>query len=178
MHDEERITLAPGVALRAIATPGHTPDHHCYLLEQAGAPAARSRGGSLMVGAVGRTDLCGPRGKCRQLLAHDMFPRCAASTACPTTWPCTRPTGLARSAPRPAARSAPRRSVERATNHLFRIDDEDRFVEQLLAGSDRSPPTSLYCLSSTGGDPAASRSFLGSTGSTSTPSSTTSTPAP
>ena len=29
---------SPGVALRAIATPGHTPDHHVYLLEQAGAP--------------------------------------------------------------------------------------------------------------------------------------------
>ena len=28
VHDEERITLAPDVTLRAIATPGHTPDHH------------------------------------------------------------------------------------------------------------------------------------------------------
>ena len=28
--DEQRIDLAAGVALRAIATPGHTPDHHVY----------------------------------------------------------------------------------------------------------------------------------------------------
>ena len=59
VHDEELIDLAPGVALRAIWTPGHTPDHHVYVLERDGSPVSLFTGGSLMVGAVGRTDLCG-----------------------------------------------------------------------------------------------------------------------
>ena len=71
VRDEELIDLAAGVALRAIATPGHTPDHHVYLVESDGSPVALFTGGSLMVGAVGRTDLCGP--DLAEPLAHEMF---------------------------------------------------------------------------------------------------------
>jgi len=47
--------------LRALATPGHTPDHLAYLLLEAGEPVALFSGGSLMVGTAGRTDLLGPQ---------------------------------------------------------------------------------------------------------------------
>jgi len=47
--------------LRALHTPGHTPDHLSYLLSDAdGRPHSLFSGGSLMVGAIGRTDLFGP----------------------------------------------------------------------------------------------------------------------
>ena len=133
VHDEERITLAPGVTMQAIATPGHTPDHHVFLLERGGTPVALFTGGSLMVGAVGRTDLCGP--DLAEPLAHDMFhslrrlaglpddlavyPTHGAGSFCSPPGGTDRTTTLGR---------------ERTTNGLFRLDDEDTFVEQLLAG--------------------------------------------
>ena len=52
-------------------TPGHTPDHLAYLFVADGAPAALFSGGSLMVGAVGRTDLLGDER--REDLARDLF---------------------------------------------------------------------------------------------------------
>src|SRR5262245_18486372 len=60
VSDGQRIELARRSSLRAIATPGHTPDHHAYVLERDGEPVGLFSGGSLMVGTVGRTDLCGP----------------------------------------------------------------------------------------------------------------------
>lgn len=56
--DELRIG---GLRLVAMETPGHTPEHLSYLVyEEGGAePAAVFSGGSLIVGAAGRTDLLG-----------------------------------------------------------------------------------------------------------------------
>ncbi len=131
--DEERIALAPGVTLRAMATPGHTPDHHVFLLETDGAPVALFTGGSLMVDAVGRTDLCGP--DLTEPLAHDMFHSLRRFDGLPDDLPVhpTHGAGSFCSAPGGADRTSTL-GRERATNHLFRIDDEDTFVEELLAG--------------------------------------------
>ena len=46
--------------LRAIHTPGHTPDHLSYLLIDGKRPRALFSGGAVMVGAIARTDLLGP----------------------------------------------------------------------------------------------------------------------
>jgi len=46
--------------LRALHTPGHTPDHLSYLLLEGGRPRALFSGGAVMVGAIARTDLFGP----------------------------------------------------------------------------------------------------------------------
>jgi hydroxyacylglutathione hydrolase len=47
--------------LRTRRSPGHTPDHLCYLLVDAGGEElAVFSGGALMVGAIARTDLFGP----------------------------------------------------------------------------------------------------------------------
>jgi hydroxyacylglutathione hydrolase len=143
VHDEERITLAPGVRLLAIATPGHTPDHHVYLLEHDGTPAALFTGGSLMVGAVGRTDLCGP--ELAEPLAHDMFHSLRRLAHLPdnlAVYP-THGAGSFCSAPGGADRTTTL-GCERATNHLFRINDEATFVEQLLAGFGSFPTYFTY----------------------------------
>lgn len=50
-----------GVSLRALATPGHTPHHTAYVLQEAGSPVAAFTGGSLLIGGVGRPDLVEPR---------------------------------------------------------------------------------------------------------------------
>ena len=48
------------VAIRALHTPGHTPDHKSYILIDGGRPRALFSGGAVMLGAVARTDLFGP----------------------------------------------------------------------------------------------------------------------
>ena len=128
------IVLAPGRVLRAIATPGHTPEHLAYLLEDNGVPVALFSGGSLMVGTVGRTDLLGAaqaeplarqlfRALAREIvvLPDDLavYPTHGAGSFCSAPGASERTTTIGR---------------ERATNPLFSITDEDEFVHQLLAG--------------------------------------------
>lgn len=45
------------LVVRAVRTPGHTPDHLSYVLVEGGSPVAVFTGGSMLYGTVGRTDL-------------------------------------------------------------------------------------------------------------------------
>ncbi|MEU0567332.1 MBL fold metallo-hydrolase [Nonomuraea sp. NPDC005983] len=58
--DSVIIDAASGLVLRAMATPGHTPHHTSYVLEEDGTAVAAFTGGSLLIGAVGRPDLVEP----------------------------------------------------------------------------------------------------------------------
>ena len=130
----ETVDLAAGVTLRAIATPGHTPDHLAYLLLVDGTPKALFTGGSLMVGAVGRTDLLGDEQ--REELARAMFRALHAEILTLPDDLAVYPThgaGSFCSAPSGSARTTTI-GTERATNPLLSIDDEDRFVATLLDG--------------------------------------------
>ena len=49
-----------GVSIRALHTPGHTPDHKAYLLLEDGRPRVMFSGGAVMLGSIARTDLFGP----------------------------------------------------------------------------------------------------------------------
>ena len=130
----DEIRLRAGLALRAIATPGHTPDHLAYLLCENDRPTALFSGGSLMVGTVGRTDLLGPEPRedlARQLYRalHDeiltlpddlaVYPTHGAGSFCSAPGASERTTTIGR---------------ERSTNPMLAIGDEDTFVERLLAG--------------------------------------------
>jgi hydroxyacylglutathione hydrolase len=46
-----------GLTLRALATPGHTPDHLSYLILDRSNEVGVFKGGTLIVGAAARTDL-------------------------------------------------------------------------------------------------------------------------
>ncbi|AIR96073.1 MBL fold metallo-hydrolase [Streptomyces glaucescens] len=59
--DGDTVDVDAGLVLRAIATPGHTPHHTSYVLEQDGPGVAAFTGGSLLIGTVGRPDLVEPR---------------------------------------------------------------------------------------------------------------------
>lgn len=63
VHDGDRteIDTRAGLSLRALATPGHTPHHTAYALEENGTAVAVFSGGSLLIGTVGRPDLVEPR---------------------------------------------------------------------------------------------------------------------
>jgi hydroxyacylglutathione hydrolase len=69
LRDGDQFT-AGGLRIRVIATPGHTPTHLAYLIEDGGtedgdtedggSAGALFTGGSLLFGSVGRTDLISP----------------------------------------------------------------------------------------------------------------------
>jgi hydroxyacylglutathione hydrolase len=129
----EDIDVADDVVLRAIATPGHTPDHLALLLH-GGEPVALFSGGSLMVGAVGRTDLLG--NEQRDALARELFRALRADIlTLPDNVPVypTHGAGSFCSAPAGASRTTTI-GREIATNPMLGIDDEDLFVETLIAG--------------------------------------------
>ena len=131
VSDGEGIVLAPRVRLTALATPGHTPDHYAYIVEHDGRSVALFSGGSLMVGAVGRTDLCGPG--LAEPLAHEMFRSLRRFDDLPgelTVYP-THGAGSFCSAPGASDRTSTLEH-ERATNALFSVRDEGEFVTQLV----------------------------------------------
>ncbi|MFJ3658751.1 rhodanese-like domain-containing protein [Streptomyces nigra] len=61
VSDGDTEKIDEGVVLRAVATPGHTPHHTSYVLEEDGRAVAAFTGGSLLIGSVGRPDLVEPR---------------------------------------------------------------------------------------------------------------------
>jgi hydroxyacylglutathione hydrolase len=129
--DGDVVSLTDSLTLDVLATPGHTPDHHAYVLRRGGAPMAVFTGGSLMVGTVGRTDLCGAEQT--EPLAHQMFHSLRRFDELPDdlgVFP-THGAGSFCSAPGASERTTTL-GRERATNVLFRVSDEDEFVERLI----------------------------------------------
>ncbi|MFD7973434.1 rhodanese-like domain-containing protein [Streptomyces clavifer] len=61
VSDGDVIEVDQELSVRALATPGHTPHHTAYVLEDGGTPVAAFTGGSLLIGTVGRPDLVEPR---------------------------------------------------------------------------------------------------------------------
>ena len=60
VHDGDRVPISEALALRVMATPGHTFTHVAYVLETEGRVAGVFTGGSLLYGSTGRPDLLGP----------------------------------------------------------------------------------------------------------------------
>lgn len=129
-----------GPTLRALSTPGHTPEHLAYLLLDGSRPVALFTGGSLLVGAVARTDLVSPdrteelaRSMYRSLrerilpLPDDLpvYPTHGAGSFCSAPAGGERTTTIGR---------------ERASNPLLAAANEDAFVALLLGGLGTYPP--------------------------------------
>jgi hydroxyacylglutathione hydrolase len=131
--DNDQLT-AGTLTVTAMRTPGHTPGHLSFVLGEAGhGPFAVFTGGSLLYGAVGRTDLIGPaqteeltRAQYRSVrrLAAELpgevavYPTHGFGSFCsatPTTGTCSTI------------------AHERLANIALR-SDEDTFVRELLAG--------------------------------------------
>jgi hydroxyacylglutathione hydrolase len=130
----ECIELGDDLAMVALATPGHTPDHHAFVLYGDAAPQALFSGGSLMVGAVGRTDLCGP--ELAEPMARAMFralhEKLLVLPDDLRVYP-THGAGSFCSAPAASERTSTI-GRERMNDPLLAIHDEDEFMERLLAG--------------------------------------------
>lgn len=121
-----------GLTLRALATPGHTPEHLSYLLLDGPEQLAVFTGGSLIVGAAARTDLAGSentealaRAQYRSL--HRLVDELADTTAVLPT----HGAGSFCSAPPGAARTTTI-GEQKLTNPLLAAPDENAFVRMLL----------------------------------------------
>jgi glyoxylase-like metal-dependent hydrolase (beta-lactamase superfamily II)/rhodanese-related sulfurtransferase len=135
----ERLDVG-SLTLEALATPGHTPEHLAYLLSDGSSPVALFSGGSLLVGAVARTDLISPEQT--EILARSLFrsiqeqllslpddlavyPTHGAGSFCSVAPGRDRVTTIGR---------------ERTSNPLLAAIDEDVFVARLLGGFGTFPP--------------------------------------
>ena len=121
-----------GLTLRAWATPGHTDEHLAYLLLDGPKVLGVFTGGSLLVGAVARTDLSGPENA--EPLARSQYASLRRMLTLPdvtAVYP-THGAGSFCSAP-PGAERTTTIGRERAANPLLAAVDEEAFVKALLS---------------------------------------------
>src|SRR6266550_1940772 len=72
VHDGDTLRVG-SIELRALETPGHTPESISWLLIENGRAAKVLTGDTLFIGDVGRPDLAGGRGYTPQMMAAMMF---------------------------------------------------------------------------------------------------------
>ena len=138
VRDNDQI-IAGSLTVTAMHTPGHTPGHLSYVLSETGGdPIAVFTGGSMLYGAVGRTDLISPdqtepltRAQYRSVhrLATELpdevavYPTHGFGSFCSAT---------------PTAGTSSTIGTERRVNVAMRTD-EDAFVTELIAGLSAYP---------------------------------------
>ncbi|MCX4658361.1 MBL fold metallo-hydrolase [Streptomyces uncialis] len=137
--DGDTVQVDEGLALRALATPGHTPHHTSYILEEDGRGVAAFTGGSLLIGGVGRPDLVEPRlteqlARAQHASAH----RLADTLADEVPVLPTHGFGSFCSSGSGAGGGASTIGAERLMNAAL-SRDVDSFVTELLAGLDDVP---------------------------------------
>ena len=139
LGDGDEVDLG-GLTLKALATPGHTPEHLSYLLLDGARPLALFSGGSLLVGAVARTDLIAPERteELARALWRSLHDRVLGLSDDLAVYP-THGAGSFCSAPAGAQRTTTI-GRERATNPLLAAPGEDAFVKILLGGLGSYPP--------------------------------------
>jgi glyoxylase-like metal-dependent hydrolase (beta-lactamase superfamily II)/rhodanese-related sulfurtransferase len=130
LGDADEVDLG-GLTLRALTTPGHTPEHLSYLLLDGHRVLGVFTGGSLLVGAAARTDLVDPAQT--EPLARAQYRSLRRLTALPDATPVypTHGAGSFCSAP-PGAERTTTIGREKATNPLLAADGEDAFVRALI----------------------------------------------
>ncbi|MFJ5017718.1 rhodanese-like domain-containing protein [Streptomyces griseoluteus] len=146
VHDGDTVEVDAhaGLTLRAVATPGHTPHHMSYVLEEHGTAVAVFTGGSLLIGTVGRPDLVEPRlteqlARAQHASAH----RLAAELPDATTVLPTHGFGSFCSSSQETGEQGTTIGREKAANEALTLD-VDAFVAGLLAGLDDVPAYYAY----------------------------------
>lgn len=146
---------AGSLTLVARHTPGHTPNHMAYIVRAGGHTVAVFTGGSMLFGAVGRTDLIAKerteeltRAQFRSVrrLAHELPGHVAVHP--------THGFGSFCSATETSG-DASTIANERERNIALVIDDEDRFVTELLGGLSAYPRYYVHMAAANAKGPAA-----------------------
>jgi len=142
LDDGDEIAVG-SLRLRALATPGHTPEHLAFLLFEpadGSRPVALYSGDALFVGEVGRPDLLGEEETQRLVrqLSATVMDRLATLDDALVVYP----GHTAGSACGKKIGDAPSTTIgrEKMTNYAFKARSEDEFVAMALAGLS-APPT-------------------------------------
>jgi hydroxyacylglutathione hydrolase len=133
VRDGDLITI-DAIVLRAVATPGHTPEHLSFLVEDADPPVLFS-GGALMPGGAARTDLLGPERT--EELARALFRTFRERLGHLPDETRVHPTHGAGSFCSSGGSRGDRSTslgAERRNNPLFAAGTEEEFVERLRSG--------------------------------------------
>ena len=136
--DGDEVELG-GLRLRTFTTPGHTDEHVAFLLLDGEKPLGVFTGGSLLVGAVARTDLTDPERT--EELARAQYRSLRRLLTLPddvAVWP-THGAGSFCAAP-PGTQRTSTIGREKATNPLLHVPDENAFVTALLGSLGTFPP--------------------------------------
>lgn len=130
---QEDLASQDGMTIRPIHTPGHTPEHTSYLITAAGEPDAVFTGGSLLVGAAGRSDLLGDE-YAHQLavLQYGSLQRLGGLHEQTGVYP-THGEGSFCTASG-AGRTTSTIALEKAENPLYGFADASSFAENQLSG--------------------------------------------
>ena len=134
----EDVRQVGSMTVRTIATPGHTPHHVAFAVGTGERPAVVLTGGSMLFGAVGRTDLVSP--DLTVDLTHRQFHsvrRLADELPGDVAVLPTHGFGSFCSAT-PTTGTSSTVDEQRIENPAL-TQDEERFVEELLAGLDAYP---------------------------------------
>jgi hydroxyacylglutathione hydrolase len=139
LEDGKEVDLG-GLTLRAMATPGHTPEHLAYLLLAGSKPVALFSGGAVLPGGAARPDLIGPEQT--EPLARDLYrsahQRLSNLPDDLAVYP-THGAGSFCSAGAGELRTTTLGS-ERKSSPLFKGVAEDAFVHTFLEGLGTYPP--------------------------------------
>ncbi|MDA8439481.1 MAG: MBL fold metallo-hydrolase [Propionibacterium sp.] len=152
VSDGDVITVSPRMKVRVLSTPGHTFTHLSYVLVVDDADYAVFTGGSLLYGSTGRPDLLGPDHK--HALAHHQFAsahKLAAQVADEAqVWPTHGFGSFCSSTQADGASSTI--GKERRTNPVL-TEQEDAWIEQMLAGLDAWPAYYAHMAPANSGGP-------------------------
>lgn len=146
LHDGDRFNIG-NVRIDVMHTPGHTPEHLTFLVTDGAAgyaPVGALTGDFIFVGDVGRPDLLERAAHVEGTMessARDLFRSLRRFAKLPDylqLWPGHG----AGSACGKALGAMPQSTLgyEKLVNWAFAVDDEDRFVREVLAGQP-APPT-------------------------------------
>jgi hydroxyacylglutathione hydrolase len=134
------------VLLRVRHTPGHTPEHVCFVVTDRAAsdrPIGMFSGDFVFVGDVGRPDLLERAANLRgtmDAMARSLFRSLRALSDLPDylqIWPGHGPGSACGKSL--GAMPSTTLGYERLANWAFQTDDEDRFVTEVLAGQPEPP---------------------------------------
>jgi hydroxyacylglutathione hydrolase len=139
--------MVGNVTVRIVHTPGHTPEHICFLITDTAAadePIAIATGDFVFVGDVGRPDLLERAAKYEgtmEAAAHTLFRSLTKFRALPD-WLQIWPGHGAGSACGKGLSAVPHSTVgyEKRFNWALQVTDEDAFVRAVLEGQPE-PPT-------------------------------------
>jgi rhodanese-related sulfurtransferase/glyoxylase-like metal-dependent hydrolase (beta-lactamase superfamily II) len=130
------------VRVRALHTPGHRPEHTAFALvdtARGDEPWAVLTGDTLFVGDVARPDLAVDREEGARDIFHSLHEQLLPLPAETEVWPGHLGGSLC-GGPGMDMKVSSTIGYERRHNELLARDDEDEFVEELLAGLGPQPP--------------------------------------